>query len=72
MAGLLLFFTCLSAVVAPLAMAVLGDHLGDSRYSIALGAVFATGLLLLCLWNWKRQPFAARLLERNRDDYGAA
>ena len=71
-AGLLLFFTCLSAVLAPLAMAVIGDHLGDSRYSMALGAVFATALLLLCLWNWSRQPFAARLLERNRQDYGSA
>lgn len=71
-AGLLLFFTCLSAVLAPLAMAVIGDRLGDSRYSMALGAVFATALLLLCLWNWNRQPFAARLRERNRDDYGSA
>lgn len=71
-AGLLLFFTCLSAVLAPLAMAVLGDRLGDSRYSMALGAVFASALLLLCLWNWSRQPFTARLRERNRDDYGSA
>jgi len=71
-AGLLLFFTCLSAVLAPLAMAIIGDRLGDSRYSMAVGAVFATVLALLCLWNWSRQPFTARLLERNRDDYGAA
>ena len=70
-AGLLLFFTCLSAVLAPFAMAIIGDRLGDSRYSMALGAVFATALLILSLWNWSRQPFAARLKERNRDDYGA-
>lgn len=71
-AGLLLFFTCLSAVLAPLAMAVIGDRLGDSRYSIALGAVFATALVLLCLWNWRRQPFASRLTKRDQDDYGGA
>lgn len=69
-AGLLLFFTCLSAVLAPLAMALIGDHLGDSRYSIAVGAVFASALVLLCFWNWGRQPFAQRLSERNRNDYG--
>jgi fucose permease len=70
-AGLLLFFTCVSAVLAPLAMAVIGDQLGDSRYSIALGAVFASALSLLCLWNWSKQPFARVLRERNRDDYGS-
>jgi fucose permease len=70
-AGLLLFFTCLSAVLAPLAMAMLGDGLGDSRYSIALGALLATALALLCLWNRARQPFAARLRARNQGDYAA-
>jgi Fucose permease len=68
-AGLLLFFTCLSAVIAPLAMALIGDGLGDARYSIALGAVMATGLSIQCLWNWRKQPFAARLAERNSADY---
>lgn len=71
-AGLLLFFTCVSAVLTPLAMALIGDRLGDSRYSIALGAVLASGLTLLCLWNWLRRPYSARLTERNRDDYMAA
>jgi fucose permease len=70
-AGLLLFFTCLSAVLAPLAMAMLGDHFGDSSWSIALGAVLASLLTGLALWNWARNPFAARLLERNRLDYRA-
>lgn len=70
-AGLLLFFTCVSAVFAPLAMAVIGDQLGDSRYSMAVGATFATALALQCLWNWVRQPFAARLKARNEDDYSS-
>lgn len=68
-AGLLLFFTCLSAVFAPLAMGALGDVLGDSKYAIVLGAIFATLLVIQCAWNLVRQPFAARLVRRNEDDY---
>lgn len=68
-AGLLLFFTCVSAVLAPLAMAAAADRLGDTAYSIALGAVFATLLLALCGWNLARRPFARRLAERDRADY---
>jgi fucose permease len=71
-AGLLLFFTCLSAVVAPLAMAMIGDAMADARYSIALGAVLATGLSIQCIWNWRKQPFAARLQERDSSDYRPA
>jgi fucose permease len=71
-AGLLLFFTCISAVFAPLAMGALGDALGDSRYAIVLGAVFATLLVVLSGWNVVRQPFAARLIQRNASDYQAA
>lgn len=68
-AGLLLFFTCVSAVLAPLAMGALGDWLGDSVYSVVLGAVFASLLAVLCAWNASRHPFAARLAERDRQDY---
>lgn len=68
-AGLLLFFTCVSAVLAPLAMGALGEAFGDSVYSVILGAIFATLLVVLCAWNALRQPFAARLAQRNADDY---
>jgi fucose permease len=71
-AGLLLFFTCVSAVLAPLAMGAMGDALGDSRFAIVLGAVFATLLVVLALWNLKAQPFARRLVERNAADYAGA
>jgi fucose permease len=70
-AGLLLFFTCISAVFAPLAMAVLGDFFRDSSWSIALGAAFATFLAIWAFWNWAAKPFAERLSERNRVDYAA-
>jgi fucose permease len=71
-AGLLLFFTCASAVFAPLAMGALADVLGHSRYAIILGAVCASGLALLAAWNHKRHPFARRLVDRNAADYTAA
>lgn len=71
-AGFLLFFTCVGAVVAPLAMGAIGDLTGNTDYSMALGGGFATGMALLCLWNFARQPIAAKLAERNRQDYGTA
>src|SRR5690606_38497290 len=71
-AGLLLFFTCVSAVLAPLAMGALGDALGDSTYAILLGAVFATLLVVQCAWNAVRRPFTERLAQRNEADYAAS
>ena len=68
-AGLLLFFTCVSAVFAPLAMGAMGDWLGDSAYSVVLGAISASLLALLCGWNLARAPFTAMLAARDIDDY---
>ncbi|WP_414902125.1 MFS transporter [Sphingomonas flavalba] len=68
-AGVLLFFTCIGAVAAPLAMGAAGDLLGNSGSSIVLGGCFATLLAALSLWNWLRQPMARRLAERNSADY---
>ncbi|OJW72748.1 MAG: MFS transporter [Sphingomonadales bacterium 63-6] len=69
-AGFLLFFTCVGAVAAPLAMGAVGDLMGTSDYSMALGGAFATLLAILCLWNLVRQPVADRLARRNEQDYG--
>lgn len=68
-AGLLLFFTCISAVFAPMAMGAMGDWFGDSAYSVILGAILATGLVVLCAWNRSRRPFAAMLAARDEKDY---
>ena len=68
-AGFLLFFTCVGAVLAPLAMGAVGDLAGGIEYSMALGAGFAVVLALLCLWNRRAQPAAARLAQRNQADY---
>ncbi|HEU4652321.1 MAG TPA: MFS transporter, partial [Croceibacterium sp.] len=70
-AGFLLFFTCLGAVLAPLAMGAVGELAGGIEYSMALGAGFAVVLALLCLWNRHAQPAAARLAQRNQADYAA-
>lgn len=71
-AGLLLFFTCVGAVVAPFAMAAVSDALADTSYSLAVGALFASALAAMCVWNWVRRPMAQRLSARDRDDYAAA
>ena len=60
-AGIILFFTALSAALGPLAMGVVSDAAGDPRS----GFVLATGFsLLLCLGlviNWRMDPAARRL-----------
>ena len=71
-AGFLLFFTCVGAVLAPLAMGAVGDLAGGIEYSMGLGAAFAVLLAVLCLWNRHAQPAAARLAERNSADYASA
>jgi fucose permease len=40
-AGVLLFFTCLSAVLAPLAMGALSDAMGSPKYGFMLATAFA-------------------------------
>jgi fucose permease len=64
-AGIILFFTALSAALGPLAMGIISDAYGDPRS----GFVLATGLaLLLCaglLVNWWRDPAARRLVSAN-------
>jgi len=71
-AGFLLFFTCVGAVLAPLAMGAIGDLAGGIEYGMGLGAVFAVLLAILCLWNRRAQPAAAKLAQRNSEDYAAA
>lgn len=67
--GLLLFFTCVSAVLAPLAMAAVSDALGDAKYSLYLASVFAGLLASLCVWNALANPTRGRLAARDDEDY---
>jgi fucose permease len=68
-AGILLFFTCVSAVLAPLAMAALSDALGDAKYSLYLASVFAGLLAVLAIWNAVANPTRSRLAQRDDEDY---
>ncbi|MDY6922335.1 MAG: MFS transporter [Pseudomonadota bacterium] len=68
-AGVLLFFTCLSAVIAPLAMALLGDAFNDPKFALYLAFVCALLLAALAIWNALADPTRARLLVRDAEDY---
>lgn len=68
-AGILLFFTCLSAVLAPLAMALLGDAFNDPKFALYLAFVCAFALAGLAIWNAVADPTRARLLTRDEADY---
>ncbi len=70
-AGLLLFFTCLSAVLAPLSMGALSDAFGDAKYSLYFAVVCALMLASLALWNAVVDPTRARLQIRDGEDYGS-
>jgi hypothetical protein len=62
-AGVILFFTCLSAVVGPLAMGAVSDAMGDTKYGFILTTGFARLLFAGLLLNWMFDP-ARELLNR--------
>lgn len=69
-AGVILCFTCVSAVVAPLAMGVMGDLLGHIVYGFWLAAVASGVLFAGLLLNWLFDPSRAVLKHRNETEYG--
>ena len=62
-AGVILFFTCGSAVIAPLAIGAVADAFGDIRYGFGLATGFAVLLFAGALVNWLTDP-THRLLEQ--------
>ncbi len=62
-AGVILFFTCASAVLAPLAIGAVSDAFGRIDYGFALATGFAGLLFLGALFNWLLNPTRA-VLER--------
>lgn len=60
-AGVILFFTALSAAVAPLLMGIVSDHFGHIEYGFALATGFAALLMLGMLYNYFKDPAKARL-----------
>lgn len=61
-AGVILFFTALSAAIGPLLMGLISDLFGNVRYGFYLATFFALLLCLLSLFNLIKDP-SAHLLE---------
>ena len=70
-AGVILFFTCVSAVFAPLAMGAAGDAMGHIVYGFWLAAACAGLLFAGLIFNWVFNPTRAVLQELDRTEYRA-
>ena len=68
-AGVILFFTCVSAVVAPLAIGALGDALGHIAYGFWLATAFAALLFAGMLVNLVANPTRDVLEGLDRTEY---
>ena len=62
-AGVILFFTCVSAVLAPLAIGAVSDAFGNIVYGFWLATALAVLLFIGLMLNWALNPTRA-LLER--------
>jgi fucose permease len=62
-AGVILFFTCASAVLAPLAIGAVSDTFGQIEYGFSLATGFAALLFMGALLNWLLNP-TRRVLEQ--------
>jgi fucose permease len=70
-AGVILFFTCASAVVAPLAIGAMGDAFGHIVYGFWLATAFAALLFAGSLVNWLVDPTQRVLDQIEATEYGA-
>jgi MFS transporter, FHS family, L-fucose permease len=70
--GVILFFTCLSAAVGPLAMGAVSDAMGGLRYGFMLATLFAALLFAGCLLNSIYQPARERLKRLDQTQYEGA
>jgi fucose permease len=68
----ILFFTCASAVVAPLAMGAVSDASGDIAHGFWLAAALAVMLFAGLVFNWLFTPTRAVLQRQDVTDYSAA
>jgi fucose permease len=67
--GVILFFTCMSAVVSPWAMGLVSDRFGDPSYGFRLATGLAALLALLAGFNLISDPTRRRLADRQDEDY---
>lgn len=70
--GVMLFFTCVSAAVGPLAMGAVSDAMGGARYGFMLATLFAALLFVACLLNWIFNPTRERLRILDQTQYEQA
>ena len=63
-AGVILFFTAVSAAVGPLLMGLVSDYFGDVKYGFYLAGVFSLMLFLALLYNYLIDPSKQMLLHR--------
>jgi fucose permease len=68
-AGVILFYTCLSAVLAPLAMGAVSDAAGGPIYGFGLATCFAALLFLGFILNNIFKPAAAVFEQADQSDY---
>ncbi len=69
--GVILFFTCLSAVLGPLAMGAISDAFGDPKDGFILATGFAAVLFIGLLLNWIFNPTQSILRELDVTEYQA-
>jgi fucose permease len=67
--GVILFFTCASAALGPLAMGAVSDVFGHARYGFVLATVFAALLFAGLLVNWLFDPARTRLATLDSSEY---
>jgi len=67
--GVILFFTCLAAVIGPLAMGAISDFFGDPKYGFVLATGVAALLFLGLLLNWIFNPARDLLQSLDRTEY---
>jgi hypothetical protein len=65
----LLFFTCLSGVVSPLAMGLVSDRMGDAGFGFVLATGLAALLFLALLANLIFDPTRKLLGLRDQAEY---
>jgi MFS transporter, DHA1 family, quinolone resistance protein len=70
-AGVILFFTCLLAVLGPLAMGAVSDSFGDPNYGFILATGFAGVLFIALLLNWILNPTRSLLQKLDVTEYQA-
>ena len=68
-AGVLLFFTCLSAVLAPLSMGAVSDAMGGPMYGFVLATFFAALLFVGLVLNSVFNPAGEVFQRADRSDY---